>query len=58
MNKKLQPVLLLAAGFMVVAIWRDPAVAAQDAGNVLGSVGGFLQEALAKVAEFMGNLGS
>lgn len=58
MNKKLQPVLLLAAGFMVLAIWRNPAVAAQDVGNVLGNVGEFLQEVLAKIAEFLGSFGS
>jgi len=57
MNKKLQPVLLLAAGFTVLAIWRDPAVAAQDVGHVLGNVGGFLQEVLGKVAEFFGGFG-
>ena len=57
MSKKLQPVLLLAAGFMVLAIWRNPAVAAQDVGAVLGNVGSFLQDVLAKIAEFLGNLG-
>jgi len=57
MSKKLQPVLLLAAGFMVLAIWRNPAVAAQDVGSLLGNVGNFLQDALAKIAEFLGNLG-
>jgi hypothetical protein len=58
MNNKLMPVLLLAGGFMVLAIWRNPAVAAQDVGNLLGNVGSFLQEVLAKLAEFFGNLGS
>jgi hypothetical protein len=58
MNKKLQPVLLLAAGFMVLAIWRNPSVAAQDIGDLLGSIGGFLQEVLSKVAEFLGSFGS
>ncbi len=58
MNKKLQPVLLLAAGFTVLAIWRNPSVAAQDVGHVLGNVGGFLQEALGKIAEFLGSFGS
>lgn len=57
MSKKLQPVLLLAAGFMVLAIWRNPDVAAQDVGAVLGNVGSFLQDVLAKIAEFLGNLG-
>lgn len=58
MNKKLQPVFLLAAGFTVLAIWRDPSVAAQDVGHVLGNIGGFLQEVLSKVAEFLGSFGS
>jgi hypothetical protein len=58
MNNKLMPVLLLAGGFMVLAIWRNPAVAAQDVGNLLGNIGSFLQEALGKVSEFVGNLGS
>jgi hypothetical protein len=57
-NKLLMPVLMLAGGFMILAIWRNPAVAAQDVGNVLGNVGNFLQELLAKLAEFFGNLGS
>jgi len=43
---------------MVLAIWRNPAVAAQDVGNLLGNIGSFLQEALGKVSEFVGNLGS
>jgi hypothetical protein len=58
MNNKLMPVLMLAGGFMVLAIWRNPAVAAQDVGHLLGNVGSFLQEAVGKVAEFLGNLGS
>jgi hypothetical protein len=58
MNNKLMPVLLLAGGFMVLAIWRNPAVAAQDVGHLLGNVGSFLQEAVSKLAEFLGNLGS
>ena len=58
MNNKLMPVLMLAGGFMVLAIWRNPALAAQDVGHLLGSVGSFLQEAVGKVAEFLGNLGS
>lgn len=58
MNNKMMPVLLLAGGFMVLAIWRNPAVAAQDVGHLLGNVGSFLQEVLAKLAEFFGNLGS
>lgn len=58
MNNKLMPVLLLAGGFMVLAIWRNPAVAAQDVGHLLGNIGSFLQEVVAKLSEFLGNLGS
>lgn len=58
MNNKMMPVLLLAGGFMVLAIWRNPAVAAQDVGNLLGNIGSFLQEVIGKLAEFLGNLGS
>lgn len=58
MNKKLQPVLFVAAGFMVLAIWRSPTVAAQDVGDLVGNAAGFLQEALGKVAEFLNSLGS
>lgn len=57
MNKKLQPVLLLGAGVLILAIWRNPAVAAEDVGSVLGNVWEFLQEVLARIAEFFGNLG-
>ena len=50
MSKKLQPVLLLAGAFMVLAIWRNPATAAQDFAALLGNVGNFLQDVLAKIA--------
>ena len=58
MNKKLQPVLLLAAAFTVLAIWRNPAVAAGDVGQLVGNIGGLLQVALGKIAEFLGSFGS
>ncbi len=57
MNNKLMPLMLLAGGFFALAIWRNPAVAAQDVSHLLGNVGGFLQDAVARVAEFLGNLG-
>lgn len=57
MNKKLQPVLLLGVGVLILAIWRNPAVAAEDVGSVLGNVWEFLQDVIARVAEFFGNLG-
>jgi hypothetical protein len=58
MNNKMMPVLLLAGGFMVFAIWRNPAVAAQDVGNLIGNLASLAQEAVGKLAEFLGNLGS
>lgn len=58
MNNKMMPVLLLAGGFMVFAIWRNPAVAAQDVGTLIGNLASLAQEAVGKLAEFLGNLGS
>lgn len=57
MNKKLQPVLLLGAGVLILAIWRNPAVAAQDVGTVVGNIWEFLRDVISKVAEFLVNLG-
>lgn len=57
MDKKLQLVLVFVGGFMVLAIWRNPATAASDFGAVLGNIGTFMQEVLGKFAEFLGNLG-
>jgi hypothetical protein len=58
MNKSLQLVLFLGAAFMVFAIWRNPATAAQDVGDLIGNVASFLQDVVAKLADFLGNLGS
>ena len=58
MNKLMMPLMLLAGGFLVLAIWRNPAVAAQDVASLLGTIGSFLQDVLAKVAEFLGSFGS
>ncbi|CAB4535222.1 unannotated protein [freshwater metagenome] len=57
MSKMMMPILLIAGGFMVLAMWRSPATAAQDFGTVLGNAGTFAQEVVSKVAEFLGNLG-
>jgi hypothetical protein len=57
MSKMMMPILLIAGGFMVLAMWRSPATAAQDFGTVLGNAGTFAQEVISKVAEFLGNLG-
>ncbi len=58
MNKLVTPLLLFGAAFLVFAIWRNPAVAAQDVGNLAGSVGSWLQDVVSKIAEFFSNLGS
>jgi len=56
--KILRPiVVVLVVGFMVLAIWRNPAVAAQDVGAVVGNVAAFLQDVVSHLAEFIGNLG-
>lgn len=57
MEKKLPLVLVFVGGFMVLAIWRNPANAAGDFGTVLANIGTFLQQVLGKFAEFLGNLG-
>lgn len=57
MKKVAQPMLALAVGFLILAIWRSPATAAGDVTHVLGNVGSFLQEVLAKIAEFLGSFG-
>jgi hypothetical protein len=57
MKKLAQPAAMLAVGFLVLAVWRSPATAAADVSHVLGNVGNFLQEVLAKVAEFLGSFG-
>ena len=57
MKKMAQPAAMLAVGFLVLAIWRSPATAAADITHVMGNVGTFLQEVLAKIAEFLGSFG-
>lgn len=57
MNNKLLPILLVAGGFFAFAIWRNPVLAAQDMSDLTGNVAGFLQDAVARVAEFLGSLG-
>jgi hypothetical protein len=58
MKKMAQPLVMVAAGFLILAIWRSPATAATDVGNVLGTLGTVLQEALTKITEFVGALGN
>lgn len=58
MNKYLQVVLLAGAAFLVFAIWRDPATAAQDIGDLVGSLASWVQDVVAKLADFFSNLGS
>ncbi|HTO00564.1 MAG TPA: hypothetical protein VL068_07800 [Microthrixaceae bacterium] len=57
MDKKLQLIMVFVGGFMVLAIWRNPATAASDFGAVLGNMGTFMQEVLGKFGDFIGNLG-
>ncbi|HNJ70572.1 MAG TPA: hypothetical protein PKX97_15050, partial [Microthrixaceae bacterium] len=57
MKKVAQPLMALAVGFLILAIWRSPATAAADVTHILGNVGTFLQEVLSKVAEFLGSFG-
>jgi len=58
MNKLMTPLLFLGAAFLVFAIWRNPATAAADVGNLAGSIGSWLQDAISRIAEFFSNLGS
>lgn len=58
MNNKLMPVFLLAGAFFVLALWRNPAVAAEDVSHVIGNIWGFLEEVFTKVIDFLGGLGS
>lgn len=57
MNNKLMPLLLLAAASFVFILWRNPMVAADQMSDMLGNAGGLVQEAVDRVAEFVGNLG-
>ncbi len=57
-SKLMMPLMLLAGGFLVLSIWRNPAVAAQDVASLMVTVGSFVQDALAMVAEFLGSFGS
>ena len=58
MNKYVQVVLMLGAGFLVFAIWRDPATAAQDVGELVGAIASWLQDGRAKLADFFTTLGA
>jgi 16S rRNA G966 N2-methylase RsmD len=58
MNNKMMPVLLLGGAFAMFIIWRNPAVAGQDMSDLVGGVGTLVQEAVSKIADFVGSLGS
>ncbi len=57
MNNKLMPLMLLAAAAFVFILWRNPVVAADQMSDMFGNAGGLVQEAVDRVAEFVGNLG-
>lgn len=53
MNKIVQVVAVLAITVVVVALWRSPATAAGDVGDVIGWVAGFVQEGIGRFADFI-----
>lgn len=57
MKKMAIPVASLAVAFFVFAMWRSPTTAAGDVTHIMGNVGTLLQEALTKVADFVGSFG-
>lgn len=57
MKQVVLPLALLAVAFFVFAMWRSPAGAAGDMTHILGNVGTLMQEAVSKVADFIGSFG-
>lgn len=53
MNKLVQVLGALAAAVLVLAIWRSPATAASDVGDVIGWLAGLVQEAVGRFADFL-----
>ncbi|MCP4433889.1 MAG: hypothetical protein GY812_00120 [Actinomycetia bacterium] len=53
MNKIVQLIAVLAASVVVVALWRSPAAAAGDVGEVIGWAAGLVQEAVGRFADFL-----
>ncbi|MFV0318622.1 MAG: hypothetical protein ACK5O2_16870 [Microthrixaceae bacterium] len=54
-NKFVQVLAVLAVSVVVVALWRSPATAAGDVGEVIGWAAGLVQEAIGRFAEFIGS---
>ncbi len=54
MNKIVQVLAVLAASVVVVALWRSPATAAGDVGEVIGWTASLVQEAFGRFADFLG----
>ena len=53
MNRIVQLVAALAASVVVVALWRSPATAAGDVGEVIGWAAGLAQEAFGRFSDFI-----
>lgn len=53
MNKVVQVLAALAVSVVVVALWRSPATAASDVGEVIGWVAGLVQEGIGRFADFI-----
>ncbi len=53
MNKLLQVLAVLAISVVVVALWRSPATAAGDVGEVIGWAAGLVQEGIGRFADFI-----
>lgn len=53
MNKVVQVLAALAVSVVVVALWRSPATAASDVGEVIGWVAGIVQEGIGRFADFI-----
>ena len=47
---------IVAAAFLILSIWNNPAGTANAFGDFLGEVGGFLEDAIDKFTEFFRGL--
>lgn len=53
MNKVLQVLAVFAVSVVVVALWRSPATAAGDVGDIIGWAAGLVQEGIGRFADFV-----
>ncbi len=53
MNKIVQVLAVLAVSVVVVALWRSPATAASDVGEIIGWSAGMVQEGIGRFADFI-----